>query len=146
MNWADPKMICFMHLAVSWVLVGLIWMVQVVHYPLFSWVPEDTFPDFSRAHGAAITPLVGPLMVIELLLAILHWLKQIDAWPIIVALALVLFIWVVTFFVSVPLHEKLGLGFSTENHRSLVLTNWLRTIAWTFKACLLSWYFLRIHG
>jgi hypothetical protein len=31
------------HLAVTWALLGLIWTIQVVHYPLFKDVGRDCF-------------------------------------------------------------------------------------------------------
>lgn len=31
------------HLAATWMMVGVIWFVQVCHYPLFPWIPEDAF-------------------------------------------------------------------------------------------------------
>lgn len=146
MNLIDPKVLFLVHFAVTWFLVGLIWVVQVVHYPLFDWVSPERFTEFSRAHGVAITPLVGPMMVVELGLASVSWLSDWRSWPMALALGLVIFIWAVTFFVSVPLHEQLGLGFSAEAHQKLVTTNWLRTVAWSIKALLLSWLFLRSYG
>jgi hypothetical protein len=51
-----------------------------------------------------------------------------------VALALVAVIWAATFFVIVPIHERLGTaGFDATLHSRLVAWNWVRTIAWTVR-------------
>jgi hypothetical protein len=39
----------------------------------------------------------------------------------------------------VPQHAALGAGFDEAAHRTLVLTNWLRTVAWTLRGLLVSW-------
>ena len=53
------------NLAVTFTLVGLIWTIQVVHYPLFARVGVDAFARFHAEHNARITVLVGPLMCAE---------------------------------------------------------------------------------
>ena len=54
-------------------------------------------------------------------------------------LILVLIIWASTFFVQVPLHEKLAAAFDAKVQQRLVLTNWIRTIAWTLRGALVLW-------
>jgi hypothetical protein len=38
------------HLAATAAMVGLIWFVQVVHYPLFASVGADEFVAYENAH------------------------------------------------------------------------------------------------
>lgn len=38
------------HLFATAAMVGLIWFVQVVHYPLFASVGADGFTDYETAH------------------------------------------------------------------------------------------------
>ena len=54
------------NLACAWFLAGLIWTIQVVHYPLFSRVGREGFAAYEQAHSGMITPLVGPVMLAEL--------------------------------------------------------------------------------
>lgn len=78
--------------------------------------------------------VVGPLMLLELLLAFyLAWHNQ---WNIVwvLPLVVVLLIWGLTFFWAVPLHEKLSLDPSDLLIGQLLLANWPRTILWTIKA------------
>ena len=123
-------------------LTGLIWIVQVVHYPLMSRVGADRFAEYERLHASWITPVVGPAMLLEAALA--AWLLMqppagIPGWSTKVGLALVALIWGVTFFVSVPCHAQLAAGFDAAAHDRLVSTNWIRTIGWTARAALSLW-------
>ena len=46
-------------------MFGVIWMVQVVHYPLMRFVSGPEFARFETAHRIRISWVVGPLMLIE---------------------------------------------------------------------------------
>ena len=117
------------------ILCGLIWTIQLVHYPSFFDVGESEYNNYQQNHMRNISLLVIPLMLLELgfgiYLQIEHLNHDINT-LIYAATFLLLFIWGVTFFISSPLHGKLlGLGYNYENIDRLVRTNWLRTIAWT---------------
>ena len=126
-------------------LFGLIWFVQIVHYPLFASVGEPGFRAYITAHGTRTTWVVAPLMLLELgsagllLLPALQpsVIHRFEAWLGIVLLAV---IWFSTALVQVPLHNRLQAGSSPEHAPRLVRTNWLRTVAWTLRAALvLTW-------
>lgn len=130
------KALLAVHLLCSIGMFGVIWIVQLVHYPLFDRVELESYPEFQKAHEARISFVVLPMMLGELATGI--WLafdcpaglKQV--WW--VGLGLIGLAWATTFFLSVPAHRILANGFDVEAHRRLVLTNWLRTIAWTGHA------------
>jgi hypothetical protein len=52
------------------------------------------------------------------------------------SIALLAVNWLSTFLVQVPLHARLGTGFDAAAHRRLVLSNSLRTLAWTGRGVL----------
>ncbi len=55
-------------------------------------------------------------------------------------LALVLLVWLATFFIAVPFHNRLAAdGYNYVALDGLTRTNWLRTLAWTARAALLGW-------
>jgi uncharacterized membrane protein len=123
-------------------LTGLIWTIQLVHYPLMAQVGPDHFSRYERLHAAAITPVVGPAMLAEAGLAawlLLHRPTAVPAWMAWTGAALVLLIWIVTFGVSVPCHGVLSQGFNAAAHERLVQTNWIRTLGWTARAALCLW-------
>jgi len=123
-------------------LVGLIWLVQVVSYPLFLRVGRSEFATYHAAHARLITYVVAPLMIAELA-ASFAWVVLPDAdvpraiaWA---GLALAVGTWALTMLVAVPKHEALAGGFDAATITELVTTNWLRTGAWTLRGVLLLW-------
>jgi hypothetical protein len=121
------------HYAVTWALVGLIWTIQMVHYPLFAQVGPEHFVAYHRRHTREITLVVGPLMLAELVTAALLVLEgNRDPW-LLASLPLLALIWISTGFVQIPLHNTLTTGFDAHAHRRLVTTNWWRTAAWSAR-------------
>lgn len=125
------------HLAVTWWMVGVIWMVQVVHYPLFGAVGVPSFAFYEHEHRRLITWIVMAPMGIELVGAYVFWRAPPLGLPrreFFVGLLLVCVIWASTAFLQVPAHQALSTGFDAEVHGFLVSTNWIRTLAWTLRA------------
>ena len=129
-------------------MFGAIWIVQVVHYPLFSGVGEAGWASYEAQHQSRITLVVGPAMVVELATAV--WLvvdrpPAFPLWAVLAGAVLVGVTWASTAFVQVPLHNALSAGaFEAEAHRRLVATNWVRTAAWTLRAALVLWLGWRV--
>ncbi len=123
-------------------LFGLIWFVQVVHYPLFLEVSPAQFPAYEAAHATRTTYVVAPLMLVELATSLALLLPRLrppgieapGAWA---GALLVVLIWLSTALLQVPLHNQLQAGYSAQLIRRLVATNWIRTAAWTARAVLL---------
>ena len=125
------------HLAATCALVGLIWTVQIVVYPLFGRVGRTAFEDWHQAYMRRIGCVVGPLMLVEAGTAgWLLWDGRRDP-AFVASVALLALVWISTALVQVPLHRRLALGFEAAAHRRLVRTNWLRTLAWTLRGLLL---------
>jgi uncharacterized membrane protein len=134
------------HFAATWFLVGLIWLVQVVVYPQFLRVPQDCFGVYHQAHMRAITFVVGPAMLVQVLTGVALLIDRpagLPGWAAIVGLACIAVCWISTALVQVPLHNLLTSGFTTDAANRLILTNWLRTAAWTFHGGLLAWFFAK---
>ena len=51
-------------------MTGLIWLIQVVQYPLMGSVGTEQFVSYEQQHCNRITPVVMPLMTVELLTAL----------------------------------------------------------------------------
>ncbi len=127
-------------LASTLAMVGLIWFVQVVHYPLFARVGASDFAAYAAEHSALTTWVVAPFMLAELGSALylvarppahvpLAWL-----W---LGLLLCGVVWTATGALSVPQHSILAAGFDARAWRTLVLTNWVRTLAWSARGVLM---------
>ena len=113
-----------LHAAVTWFLVGLIWFVQVVHYPLMRSVGSGHFREYERLHRHRTTFIVAPAMLLELALAVLLVLlahRQGEAvilpWIGVILLAIN---WASTFGVQMPLHRELAKGFNRNAWQWLV--------------------------
>lgn len=129
------------HAAATWAMTGLIWFVQVVHYPLFSAVGADSFSRYHGAHTARTTLVVAPVMLVEALSAL--WIASDRPGPAAWAgLALLGVVWLATFGLSVPRHDVLSGGFDASAAQGLVATNWVRTAAWTARAGVAAWLIL----
>jgi hypothetical protein len=126
------------HFAATWALVGLIWMVQVVHYPLFNEVGPDRFVAYHQRHMSLVTWVVGPLMLVELGTAAgLFYLGE-RSLLFVISLAALVLNWVSTALVQVPLHRKLTGGHDTRMIRQLVRSNGWRTAGWTVRGLCLA--------
>ena len=137
------------HLGATLALVGLIWTVQIVHYPLFAGVGADGWASYEAAHQSRITIVVAPLMLAELATAVWLVVARPAALPpgaVLVGVALVGVVWASTAFVQVPLHAALGGAFDGDAHARLVATNWVRTAAWTARGALVLWMTARLAG
>jgi hypothetical protein len=129
---AEPVII--LHAAATWAMVGLIWFVQLVHYPLFAAVGTDGFVAYEAQHTRRTTWVVAVLMPVEVGTALL--LTTVDSVPPGLAwtgAVLVVAIWLITLLVQVPQHRTLGSGFSEATWRALVRGNWIRTAAWSLR-------------
>ncbi|MBD2770267.1 hypothetical protein IC235_20465 [Hymenobacter sp. BT664] len=136
------RLLLLLNFATAAYLTGLIWTVQVVHYPGFGLVPKEAWAAFHAAHTRRMSQVVLVPMVVELGLALwLAWAGRaalpsgVGWW----SLVLVLLIWAATFFISVPFHNRLAQGYDYIAIDGLVRTNWLRTLAWTARLVLLGW-------
>jgi hypothetical protein len=136
-----PSLILLAQVISTWFLVGLIWTIQIVHYPLFAAVGVDRFVAYEASHTRLITWVVGPVMLVEAATAGLFVAMRpasIPAWIPWTGLGLVILIWISTAVLQVPDHAKLANGFDATAHAHLVGTNWLRTIAWTARGVILA--------
>ena len=130
------------HLAATWAMVGLIWMVQIVHYPLFAHVGRESFDGFHARHLRWTTWVVGPFMLLEsasavaLLYATPSWLPRWVLWWDIGGIFLQ---WLSTAALQVPMHRRLERGWDAKAQRFLVHSNWVRTLTWTARGLLVGW-------
>ena len=132
------KLILLTHVFATLFMVGLIWFVQVVHYPLFAHVGSEQFKTYEELHQRLTTWVVGPAMLVELATAVvlLKYLPPQSQTLGRVGLGLVVVIWLTTALLSVPAHNTLAIEFSAAAWQKLVSTNWIRTAAWTARGVL----------
>jgi hypothetical protein len=130
-------------LSASAFMAGVIWLVQLVHYPMFFAVTDDRAQERFRANRRWTAAVVIPPMLVE---GVTAALVAIDPPPgvgrpvALVGLVLVAILWLSTTTVQMPLHGRLGRdGSDPDTIARLVGGNWVRTIAWTARAALAAW-------
>ncbi|MAV20372.1 MAG: hypothetical protein CL417_02385 [Acidimicrobiaceae bacterium] len=125
------------HLVATVFMVGLIWFVQVVHYPLFNRISGDASIQYAAEHQRRTAWVVGLPMLVEGITTLWLFFNPIDGrlLPLLGGLVL-LKIHLSTIFLQIPLHKKLSQGYEREVVRKLVATNWVRTIGWTIRAAI----------
>ena len=63
-----------------------------------------------------------------------------------IGLALVVVVWLSTALLQVPRHTNLGSGFDRRAWSRLMLSNWVRTVAWSARGVLVLWMVARAIG
>ena len=138
--------IFILHLISCAFMAGLIWAIQILHYPAFDEIHPDKFITFHTGHSNKITYIVGPVMGLELITAIILLIQKVDPLFFAANLLFLGLIWFATAFLSVPLHNTLSKGQNNLAIKKLVNTNWPRTILWSLRLVILTIYFLNSRG
>ena len=122
----------FIQLVCNSYLVSLVLMTQFITYPTFLNIDKDKFSDYHRKYVNNISFIVAPVMLIELLtLSLIAYFSS--EFLIIKSLFLLLVIWLTTFFIMIPSHNRISKSFNIKEIKSLINYNWIRTILWSFK-------------
>ena len=132
-----------LHLIATSVMVGVIWIIQLVHYPSFHFIELKQYTTFQRFHMSRISYVVIPAMLTELftLILIIISMDQIDT-LVLASAILLIFIWLITAVFFSGVHQKLTLGYDQTVVDKLVKLNWGRTLLWTLRLFLISAYAL----
>jgi len=147
MNDTLFKLILLSNVVATLYMVGLIWCIQIVHYPLFAHVGTEGFAAYEAAHSRLITPVVGLPMLVELVTAgLLLFVRPpaIGLTDTVAGVVLVVVIWLSTIFLQVPQHTILSSGFDPAAHQFLVQSNWIRTLAWSARGVLVVWMVMKV--
>ena len=128
--------IFWLNLASTWYMVGLIWLIQLVHYPLFNYVGIEEFTVFHENHKILITPVVGIVMIVELVTSVILLFQNpcvTRNWLSIFGIILLGIIWFSTIYFQIPFHNTLSTKFNENTLIMLINTNWIRTICWSIR-------------
>ena len=128
-----------LHLVSLVYMTGVIWQVQLNTYPLFAYVQANAFGTYHERHTKAMGKVVGLPMLIEFTTGIFFFLHYFDLFPYrtLIVTSLLIFIWLSTFSLQVPLHSKLSRGYDKQAIELLQNTNWIRTLSWSFRTLLI---------
>ena len=132
--------IFLLNLVLAFIAVGLIWTIQLVHYPSMRFIPKERFVEYHNFHSVRISFLAIPLMVTELGTSLILFYQNYNnavQTIFLINLVIVALIWLSTFLIQVPLHNALSKEKQSEKLSKLICTNWIRTILWTARSILM---------
>jgi len=144
--WTRPLVIA--HVAATLFMVGLIWTIHVVHYPLFAEVGASNYVEYQAAHVDRIGLVLAFPWLLEgltllgvLVLAVERRDLRVPALVGALAMAVVL---VISGVWSAPAHGELADGFDAAVHDRLMTANLVRTLAWTVCGASAVWVMGRV--
>lgn len=118
-------------------MCGIVWFLQIVHYPLMKQISKKKFQIYSQQHQLKTLYVVAPVMILEGLTAI--WLLfAFPTWWSFLALLLVGGAWASTFGQQMPQHRILINGYDFKALEKLMQTNWIRVGCWSARSLLLA--------
>ena len=120
---------------ISSFMLGLILTTQIVSYPMFL-KAEENFSVYHMSYVNKISIIAAPFMIIELLLS-LFFVFYIKSYIAVSTFLIMVLIFLCTFFIQVPIHEKLKNNFNISLCDKLIKTNWIRVFLWLSK-CIVS--------
>jgi hypothetical protein len=126
------------HLIATSMMVAIIWIVQILHYPTFLFIDRKQYTDFQQFHMKKISYIIIPIMAVELFsgLGILFIIQK-DQISFYVSLALLILIWMITGLFFTKYHYDLSKKYNQETILQLIQFNWIRTLLWTIRLALL---------
>lgn len=141
-------MILTVNLVFAAFLAGLHWYLQIVHYPLFSYIEKKPFIEYHINHlKRNIFILFIPMLAegaFSILLAF-DYPSLLNPMIPILCLCISTGLWLYTFSNIAPLQDKLTTdGFDKEVIKKLEETNWIRTMGWTVKTILLIYCMTKV--
>jgi hypothetical protein len=125
------------HLAVTWFMVGLIWVIQLIVYPQFLRVGAAEFRAYHFSHCLRIGLMIVPLVLMEAGSAAWLFYQGLRTTPFLISLGIIPLIGLSTAIWQAPDHTQLMQGYDKGVIRHLILTNWIRTLGWTARGVLL---------
>lgn len=138
-RWTDRLLLAT--LAATLVNCGMIWFLQLNHYPLYAAVGSDALQGYIAAHDRRLlVPVVLPgaaAAVLTILLAV-RGLAGTDRLSAVLLCVTVTAILVSTGLIQGPAHLALERGGAPASLiERITTTNWIRTIGWTVNAAVL---------
>ena len=91
----------------SGIMTGLVWFVQINHYPLLLRIPASHFSGYEKEHIRRTTWIVAPAMLLELACCLSLAYFMATPWYVFGNTILLVSVWLMTFLIQVPLHARL---------------------------------------
>ena len=127
------------HLIFTSIMTGVIWVIQIVHYPSFHFIEKELYTAFQKFHMNKISIIVIPIMLAELITGMMLFLDKSSKSPfLIISFVILVLIWLITGVFFSKAHNELMTGYQELVVNQLVVMNWVRTLLWTLRLLLLT--------
>ena len=127
------------HLIFTSIMTGVIWVIQIVHYPSFHFIEKELYTAFQKFHMNKISIIVIPIMLAELITGMMLFLDKSSKSPfLIISFVILVLIWLITGVFFSKAHNELMTGYQELVVNQLVAMNWIRTLLWTLRLLLLT--------
>ena len=126
----DPLTI---HIISTSIMVGVIWVIQLVHYPSFKYVNESDYIIFQKYHMSNISYIVFPVMFTELITALIILFFGEKSLFFVLSLICLFLIWVITGVLFTKYHSILKEGKDLMIIEKMIKANWIRALLWTMR-------------
>lgn len=131
-----------LHLISTFFMVGVIWVVQIVHYPSFYFIDKQKYQVFQEFHMHKISMIVVPMMVLEIfsgLILIFNFYHNNGHTTFYLSVFMLICIWTITGSIFTKLHNELLKGYDKSIIKKIIEWNWSRTLLWTLRLFLISY-------
>ena len=133
------------HLIFTSIMTGVIWVIQIVHYPSFHFIEKELYTAFQKFHMNKISIIVIPIMLAELITGMMLFLDKSSKSPFLtISIIILVLIWLITGVFFSKAHNELMTGYQELVVNQLVVMNWIRTLLWTLRLLLLT-FFVYLH-
>ena len=128
------------HFLATSIMVGVIWVIQLLHYPSFHFIQKSDYPKFQQFHMSRISFIVVPAMIIEFITGIMMLQFGFSSnFLFIFSLFILLVIWVITLVFFTKMHQGLISGYNEVIVDRLISINWSRTLLWSIRLLVLCY-------
>ena len=109
----------------------VLWLGQLVIYPSFLQLEPHKLTNWHQCYTFRVSFVLIPLLSAQLLGWFLTVFQNPNL-PNLLGLSALIACWGLTFFISVPIHQKIAMGDTdTSLLERLVHSNWIRTVLWS---------------
>lgn len=123
------EIVVWIHLLSTWFMIGLVWFVQCVHYPLLRDLPPEIVPTYQKAHVRRTSPMIPMVMIVEAVSGLMMVFPTISLIAV-ANLVLLVGVWLTTFILIVPIHQRLCQRHDADDVTRLLRLNLLRSLLW----------------
>ena len=142
-NTATSIWILIFCLLSSGYCMGVVWIAQLVDYPLYLAVPPESFPAyFAQFNESIVFPVIFALSMTWIISValILNRPKEIPAWAAWTAAGLAMLGFIASAAFEFPYNKQLmAEGFNEVAINAKITGNWFRLVPWTIQAGLVAW-------